>query len=176
MALSLIQIFGIGIGYLSLFFLVAYCTDKGLLPARLIRHPAIYVLSLGVFASTWAIYGSVGFAATSGFNYLTYYIGISGAFMLAPMILQPILRLSQNYQLGSLADLLAFRYRSPLVGMLVTLCMLIAVVPLLASQIRAVSHSVHLLNQDSTPNTLAFIFCVIICYCDFHHYHTKCVN
>lgn len=162
MSFSLAQIFAMGVAYLSFFFLVAYFTELGFLPARFVRHPVVYVLSLGVFASSWAIYGAIGFASDFGYNFLAYYLGISGAFMLAPILLAPILRLVKNYQLGSLADLLAFRYRSRTVGAAVTVCMLIGIMPLLAMQIQAVADSIHVLNQEISPDILAFGFCVVI--------------
>ncbi|MDU0388741.1 hypothetical protein RWG53_23670, partial [Pseudomonas aeruginosa] len=31
-------------------------------PPRLVRHPLVYTLSLGVYASAWAFYGTVGLA------------------------------------------------------------------------------------------------------------------
>ncbi|MEC8813730.1 MULTISPECIES: sensor histidine kinase [unclassified Ketobacter] len=162
MDFSVAQLFGIGVGYLLLFFLVAYLTEHGYIPARIVRHPATYVLSLGVFASAWAIYGAVGFAHDFGYNFLAYYLGISGAFMLAPIILAPILRLTQTYQLGSLADLLSFRYRSPVVGAVVTITMLVGIMPLLALQIQAVSDAVHILNEDTSQEMLAFVFVLLI--------------
>ncbi|MCG8670139.1 MAG: ATPase, partial [Pseudomonadales bacterium] len=162
MSFSLAQIFAMGVAYLSFFFLVAYFTELGFIPAKFVRHPAVYVLSLGVFASSWAIYGAIGFASDYGYNFLAYYLGISGAFMLAPILLAPILRLVKNYQLGSLADLLAFRYRSRTVGAAVTICMLFGIMPLLAMQIQAVADSIHVLNQETSPDILAFGFCVII--------------
>lgn len=162
MSFSLTQIFAMGVAYLSFFFMVAYFTELGFLPAKFVRHPIIYVLSLGVFASSWAIYGSVGFASDFGYNFLAYYLGISGAFMLAPILLAPILRLVKNYQLGSLADLMAFRYRSRTVGAAVTICMLFGIMPLLAMQIQAVADSIHVLNQETSPDILAFGFCIII--------------
>lgn len=165
MVFSLTEIFGVGLGYLLFFFGVAWLTDQGHLPARLVQHPATYVLSLGVFASAWAIYGAVGFAHDFGYNFLAYYLGISGAFMLAPIVLGPFLRLVRNYQLGSLADLLAFRYRSPVVGALVTVCMLMGILPLLAMQIQAVADSIHTLVDDTSPDMLAFSFvCMIILF------------
>jgi len=162
MDFSVTQLFGFGIGYLLLFFLIAYLTEHGFVPARIVRHPATYVLSLGVFASAWAIFGAVGFAHEFGYNFLAYYLGISGAFMLAPIILAPILRLVQTYQLGSLADLLAFRYRSPIVGAVVTIAMLLGILPLLALQIQAVADAVHILNRETSPEMLAFTFVVVI--------------
>ena len=54
MGFSFYQLFGIAVGYLLALFLVAWVTDRGVLPARLVRHPVVYVLSLGVFCSAWA--------------------------------------------------------------------------------------------------------------------------
>ena len=55
MGFSFYQLFAIAIGYLSFLFLVAWITDRGFLPARLVRHPVVYVFSLGVFCSAWAV-------------------------------------------------------------------------------------------------------------------------
>ncbi|MFZ5756833.1 MAG: ATP-binding protein [Pseudomonadota bacterium] len=162
MTLDLSELFVIGIGYLLLLFLIAWATDRGWLPAALVRHPAVYVLSLGVYASAWAVYGAVGFAFHHGYNFLAFYVGISGVFLLAPILLAPILRLSQTYQLGSLADLFAYRYRSAAAGGLVTVFMLLGVLPLLALQIQAVADSIHILTGEPSRNSLAFWFCVTI--------------
>jgi PAS domain S-box-containing protein len=149
-------------GYLLFLFLVAWITDRGWLPARLVRHPMVYVFSLGVYCSAWAIYGSVGYAYQYGYNYLAYFLGISGVFLLAPILLAPILRLTSTYQLGSLADLFAFRYRSRAAGALTTLIMLVSMLPLLAMQIKAVSESVVIMSGDSQPLDVAIWFCMLI--------------
>ncbi|MCC1497885.1 sensor histidine kinase [Alcanivorax sp. 1008] len=149
-------------GYLFFLFLVAWITDRGWLPARLVRHPMVYVFSLGVYCSAWAIYGSVGYAYQYGYNYLAYFLGISGVFLLAPILLAPILRLTTTYQLGSLADLFAFRYRSRAAGALTTLIMLVSMLPLLAMQIKAVSESVVIMSGDSQPLDVAIWFCMLL--------------
>ena len=83
--------------YLLFLFAVAWITERGWLPAHWVRHPAVYVLSLGVYASAWAVYGSVGYAYQYGYNFLSYFLGISGVFLLAPILLAPILRLTTTY-------------------------------------------------------------------------------
>lgn len=148
--------------YLLALFGVAWVTERGLLPQALLRHPAVYTLSLGVYASAWAFYGTVGLAYQYGYGFLTYYLGICGAFLLAPVLLNPILRITRTYQLSSLADLFAFRFRSTWAGTLTTLFMLIGVLPLLALQIQAVADSVQILTRDPTQHSIAFGFCVLI--------------
>ncbi len=162
MTIELWQLFLVGIGYLLLLFLIAYAADTGRLPAHWARHPLTYVLSLGVYATSWSFYGSVGFAASQGYNFLTIYLGVTLAFMLAPVLLQPILRLTREHQLSSLADLFAFRYQSQFAGVLVALFMLAGTLPYIALQIRAVTESIQVLTHEEAPVTLALGFCLTV--------------
>lgn len=156
------ELLTLGVGYLFLLFLVAYISESGLIPVRWVRHPVVYVLSLGVYVSAWGVYGVVGFAHQSGYNFLAFYLGISGAFLLAPVLLAPVLRLAKSYQLGSLADLFAYRYRSQWVGSLTTLAMIIGMLPILALQIRAVADSAQLLAPGPQHRLMALVFCLVI--------------
>ena len=131
--------------YLVLLFGIAWATEQSTRLRTWVRHPLVYTLSLGVFAGIWAIYGSVGMAVASGYDFIAYYLGISVAFLLAPVLLNPILRISRAHQLTSLADLFAFRYRSQWAGTLVTLCSGAAILALLSMQIQAVSLSASLM-------------------------------
>lgn len=156
------ELLALGIGYLALLFLVAWLSESGLVPVRWVRHPAVYVLSLGVYVSALGIYAGVSFAQQSGYNYIAYYLGVSGAFLLAPVLLAPILRLAKTYQLGSLADLFAYRYRSQMVGSLTALSMIIGMMPLLALQIRAVTESAQILAPGIPHHWAALVFCSVI--------------
>lgn len=162
MSFSLGQLGLIILGYLGVLFTAAYAVEKNWVPRRWVRHPLVYILSLGVYASAWAFYGSVGLASQYGYGYLSYYLGISGAFVMSPILLRPLLNISRIYQLSSLADLLAFRYRSRLAGILVTLFMLAVVVPMLTLQLTAIADTLHILNSDWKAPQLAFGFCLIM--------------
>lgn len=163
-------LFGIGLAYLLSLFGVAWIADRGWLPERLIRHPLVYILSLGVFAGAWALFGAVDLAYRYGYGFLTYYFGAACLFLFAPLLIAPLARLCRLYQLHSLADLLAFRFRSRWIGMAVTLGLLLAMLPMLAMQIQAVADAVHLLGPQKTDtaqaalprDTLALLFCLTI--------------
>ena len=159
---SLTQLILISVAYLSTLFGVAWITERGYVPRRLVRHPLVYTLSLGVYASAWAFYGTVGLAYQYGYGFLAIYLGVSGAFLLAPVLLYPILRITRAYQLSSLADLFAFRFRSTWAGALTTLFMLIGVLPMLALQIEAVTNSISLLTRGADANSAALAFCALI--------------
>jgi signal transduction histidine kinase/Na+/proline symporter len=155
-------IVALGGGYLALLFGIAFITERGWIPEKIVRHPIVYVLSLGVFASVWAYYTSIGNAQRDGYGYLAGSIGISLVFLLSPLLLRPLLELTRTYQLSSLADLVAFRYRSPWAGTVSTLVILIAVIPLIALQIRAVSDTAFLLSPKAEQGAFAIGFCLII--------------
>src|SRR5690554_7781626 len=148
--------------YLMLLFGIAWSTERGIIPRRWVRHPLVYTLSLGVYVGIWAVYAAVGLAAESGYGFLAYYLGISGAFLLAPVLLNPIMRIGRAYQLTSLADLFAYRYRSQWAGTLVTLCSGLAILSLLSMQIQAVSTSASILAPDTSPHLISIMFSLIV--------------
>lgn len=162
MIFSLSQLVFIVLAYLIFLFSTAYIVDRGWVPRRWVHHPAVYTLSLGIYASAWAFYGSVGLAHEYGYGFLAYYVGLSGAFAVSPILLQPILRLTRIYQLSSLADLLAFRYRSRLAGILVAGFSFVVAIPMLTLQISAIADTLHLLNNQLPTSILAFGYCVVM--------------
>ena len=162
MSFSFSQLLLVSVSYLLLLFGVAWLTERGLIPQKVVHHPAVYTLSLGVYASAWAFYGSITLAQQYGYGFLAYYMGVAGAFMLAPVMLQPILRITRTYQLASLADLFAFRFRSTWAGALTALFTLIGVLPLLALQIKAVADTVGILTLEPVQDMVALAFCALI--------------
>ena len=170
MSFSLAQILLFIIAYLTGLFAVAHLADRGIIPKRITHHPAVYVLSLGVFAGAMASNGVIALAHQYGYNFLLYYLGVVLMFVLAALLLMPLLRLCRVYQLASLADVLTFRFRSPWVGAAVTIAMCITLLPLLALQIQAVADSIHILagngevlsSGGDRHNRLALLFCIII--------------
>jgi PAS domain S-box-containing protein len=162
MSFSFSQLLLVSVSYLLLLFGVAWLSERSFVPQKVVHHPAIYTLSLGVYASAWAFYGSIALAQQYGYGFLAYYMGVAGAFMLTPVLLQPILRITRTYQLASLADLLAFRFRSTWAGALTALFTLLGVLPLLALQIKAVADTVGILTLEPVQDKVAMVFCVLI--------------
>ncbi len=148
--------------YLSFLFWVAEGTERGYFPDGLSRHPVVFSLSLGVYASSWTFYGSVGLAKSQGYIFLTVYTGVTLACLLIPLVWLPMLRIVRHHQLSSLADVFALRYQSQTMGVVVTLFMLSISVPYLALQVRAVSTSAAIIaNQQERP-PIALGFCGFI--------------
>src|SRR4051812_9530415 len=86
--------------YMLLFFGMALVTERGLVPQRLLHHPGFYVLSLGIIVSSWSFYTIYLAASTRGLGYNAYYMGFAGLFILSPLLLKPLLRITQRFQLA----------------------------------------------------------------------------
>ncbi len=162
MQFELWQLFLVSIFYLGILFLIATATDRQWIPASVVSHPLVYTLSIGVYATSWSFYGSVGFAQQQGYNFLTIYLGATLAFIASPILLRPILKLTETYRLASLADLFAFRYHSQAAGILVTLFILTGTLPYMSLQIQAVTNTLQIMTRESEHTFIAFGFCVTI--------------
>jgi len=155
-------LFGVAVAYLLLLFGVAYATERGLVPAKLVRHPLTYALSLGVYATSWTYSGSVGFARSHGYAFLTIYLGVTLACLLVPVLWEPVLRLCREHQLTSIADLFAFRFQSQAAGVLVTVFMLAGNLPYLALQIHAVNAGFKVVAEAAPPSSIPLMFCGLV--------------
>ncbi len=152
----------ISVLYLLMLFSIAWLSENTKISSKLTKHPIIYVLSLGVYNSAWAFYGMIALVKHYGYGYLAIGLGFTGAFLLMPVLMYPILKLTQTYQLSSLADLFSFRFRSRWAGVLTCIFMLIAMLPLIALQIRAVTESITLLTHHTTSHWISLIFCSLL--------------
>lgn len=152
----------ISVLYLSLLFCIAWVSERSQLANKLVNNPLIYILSLGVYSSALTFYGFIIMAMQYGYGYLSIGLGFTGAFLLAPVLLFPILKLTHNYQLSSLADLFAFRFRSQAAGILTSIFMLVGMLPLIALQIKAVTQSAVILTGEVGSDSVAIVFCIIL--------------
>ncbi len=83
MSFSLAQILLFIIAYLTGLFAVAHLADRGIIPERITHHPAVYVLSLGVFAGAMASNGVIALAHQYGYNFLLF--AQKGADVIVPL-------------------------------------------------------------------------------------------
>jgi PAS domain S-box-containing protein len=150
--------------YLLLFYSVAWLADKNRLSPKLINHPLLYTLSLGIVVSTFSFYGALTSASARGFGYAAFYLGFGAAFLFAPLLLQPYLRITRSWQLASLADVFAFRFRSAWGGTITTLVLLICAFPIIGFQVLAAAQSSALLAPDINPDLAALAYCFVLLF------------
>jgi Na+/proline symporter/signal transduction histidine kinase len=135
--------------YLAILFAIAWYADRRADRGRsLIASPYVYSLSLGVFATAWTFYGSVGRAAVDGIGFLPIYIGPTLMIALWWVVMRKILRISKANRITTLSDFIASRYgRSALLGGVVTLVAVVGILPYISLQLKAVSTSFNVLMQ-----------------------------
>ncbi len=63
--------------YVVLLFGVAFAADRLASVGRStwLRSPLVYTLSLSIYCTAWTFYGAVGYAARSGLEFVTIYLG-----------------------------------------------------------------------------------------------------
>ncbi len=139
----------VSFAYLGILFAIAYYGDKRADAGRsIISNPYIYALSLAVYCTSWTFYGSVGRAANTGIGFLPIYLGPTLMAILWWFVLRKIIRISKTYRITSIADLIASRYgKSTLLGGLVTIIAVVGIIPYIALQLKAVSHTFSILLE-----------------------------
>ena len=126
--------------YGAILFAIASACERRGLPGWARR--GAYPLSLAVYCSSWTFFGGVGTAATSGWNYLSIYLGPILLFLFAPAFLDRIVVLAHAARSTSIADFLSARYgHSRRLAAIVTGFAVVASVPYIALQLRSVSSS-----------------------------------
>ncbi|HRC55745.1 MAG TPA: ATPase, partial [Kofleriaceae bacterium] len=150
MMLSPAALLVLTLGYLGTLFLVARLGDRWAPARALSRRPLVAALALGVYATSWSYFGSVGFAAREGWRYLAIYLGVTASCALLPLVWAPLHRLVRARQLASLADLLAYRYQSRGLGVAVAAFLLLGSLPYQALQLRALVVSVAGLTGEAS--------------------------
>ena len=135
--------------YLGLLFAIAYYGDRRADAGRsVISNGYIYALSIGVYATTWTYYGSVGRAASTGIGFLPIYLGPTVMVILWWLVLRKIIRICKRNRITSLADFMSSRYgNSTLLGGLVTGIAVVGIVPYIALQLKAVSNTFDILRS-----------------------------
>ncbi|MDP5077592.1 MAG: sensor histidine kinase, partial [Nonlabens sp.] len=123
--------------------------------SKWVHNPWVYSLSLAVYCSAWTYYGSVGIAATSGISFLTTYLGPVIALPLWFIIMKRVVILSKQYQVASIADFISLRYGNDRsIGALVTVICVVAVVPYISLQLKAVSETFDILSASKSHDSV----------------------
>ncbi|WP_188720465.1 ATP-binding protein [Actibacterium pelagium] len=135
---------GICLAYVVFLFLVAFLAERraarGL--GGWLRSPMVYTLSLSVYCTAWTFYGAVGYAARSGLEFVTIYLGPTLVLVGWWWFLRKLVRIGQTQRITSIADLISSRYgKSNMLGVMVTLIAVIGTTPYIALQLQSVTLS-----------------------------------
>jgi Na+/proline symporter len=140
--------------YVGLLFAVAHFAEKRREAGRsVIANPYVYALALAVHYNAWAYYGLVGQAATSGIAFLAAYLGPTLMAFSWWFLLRKMVRVAKEQNILSIADFISSRYgKSPLLGAVVTVFSIVAIMPNLALQLKAVAYTFDLLATSAAAS------------------------
>lgn len=135
--------------YLGVLFYIAFWGNKHH-QSRWVNNPYVYTLSLAVYCTAWTYYGSVGTAAESGMNFLPIYIGPIIALPLWIILMRKIIRIAKQHKIASVADFIVLRYGGHrFLGALITVICLVATIPYLALQLKAISETYYIISNGT---------------------------
>jgi Na+/proline symporter/signal transduction histidine kinase len=142
------------LGYVLLLFIVAFVVEQRAARGGIgwLRSPLVYTLSLSIYCTAWTFYGAVGYAARSGLEFATIYLGPTLMFIGWWWLLRKLVRIGKTQRVTSIADLISARYgKSNLLGVMVTLLAVVSATPYIALQLQSVTLSFGAFAQGA-PN------------------------
>jgi Na+/proline symporter/nitrogen-specific signal transduction histidine kinase len=143
------------LAYVAFLFLVAFAGERraALGEMGFLRSPVVYTLSLSIYCTAWTFYGAVGYAARSGLEFLTIYLGPTLVFIGWWWVLRKLVRIGRQQRVTSIADLISSRYgKSNILGVLVTLIAVLAATPYIALQLQSVTQSFGVFASETPEN------------------------
>ena len=145
----------VALAYVAFLFLVAFWAERRAAHGRSawLRSPMIYTLSLSIYCTAWTFYGAVGYAARSGLEFVTIYLGPSLVMIGWWWVLRRLVRIGRTQRITSIADLISSRFgKSTQLGMIVTVMAVVAATPYIALQLQSVTLSFAVFaDQGGTP-------------------------
>lgn len=144
------------ISYVTLLFIVAFVADRMAARGRStwLRSPIIYTLSLSIYCTAWTFYGAVGYAARSGLEFITIYLGPTLVMIGWWWGLRKLVRIGRSQRITSIADLVSSRYgKSNLLAICVTILAVIGVTPYIALQLQSITLSFSIFSEADPSGT-----------------------
>jgi len=138
--------------YVIMLFSVAFVAERRARRNRLrfLHSPWVYTLSLSIYCTAWTFYGAVGYAARSGLEFVTIYLGPTLVFVGWWWVLRKLVRIGRAQRVTSIADLISSRYgKSNLLGVIVTLMSVASSTPYIALQLQSVTLSFGVFAADT---------------------------
>ena len=156
--LSFNILIAISLIYVVALFLIAFTADRRARrgQSEWLRSPLVYTLSLSIYCTAWTFYGAVGYAARSGLEFLTIYLGPTLVLVGWWWVLRKLVRIGRRQRITSIADLISSRYgKSNLLGVIVTLMAVIGTTPYIALQLQSVTMSFAVFAQSRSGGWVA---------------------
>ena len=155
---SVNQLIGVSFAYVIFLFAIAFYAERAAALGRRgwLGSPLVYTLSLSIYCTAWTFYGAVGYAARSGMEFVTIYLGPSLVMIGWWWVLRKLVRIGRAQRVTSVADLISARYgKSNLLAIVVTIMAVVGVTPYIALQLQSVTLSLAIFSGPDGSNSFS---------------------
>ena len=140
-------VISVALVYLLMLFVIAEFAERFLKKNQ--PRPWIYSLSLAIYCTSWAIFGTVSQSATTGWYLAPTYLGTILLFVFAWPLLAKIVAIAKQNKVTSIADFIAGRFGgSHFLGGIVVLICLVAIIPYISIQFKSIVNSYFIITGD----------------------------
>ncbi len=147
----------------GLFWLARWGDRQSAWARKLTEHPATYALALAIYCTAWTFFGAVGEAARNQWDYLPILFGPVLLYLLGYRFVYKMALVSKKQNITTIADFIASRYgKRHSVALLVTLIALLATIPYIALQLKAIGSAFLLISGDEQAQGVVFLASLFI--------------
>ncbi len=150
--------------YLCLLFWIAKWGDRNTPTSRwLTSNPLVYSLALGIYCTAWTFFGAVGQASRDNWLYLPILLGPIIVYVVFYRFIRKLILVSKKQHISTIADFISARYgKRQIVALLVTIIALLATIPYIALQLKAIGSLFTSISEQQHSNFVVVIATVFI--------------
>ena len=150
--------------YLAGLFWIAKWGDRNTPLARKITSNAyVYSLALAIYCTAWTFLGAVGQSTREYWMYLPILLGPMLVYLFGYRFITKLVQVSKKQRINTVADFIASRYgKRQAVALLVTFIALLATIPYIALQLKAIGSAFAMMSQQDDQQLIVVIATVFI--------------
>lgn len=154
----------LGLAYLMLLFWIAKWGDRNSPTARWVSsHPLVYCLALGIYCTAWTFFGAVGQSSSQPWMYLPILLGPIVVYLVFNSFIYKLIHVSKKQHISTIADFISARYgKRQLVALVVTIIALLAAIPYIALQLKAVGSTFQMITEQQDSQLIVVIATLFI--------------
>lgn len=149
----------LALAYLTVLFWIAKWGDSNSPTSlKLTSHPLVYSLALGIYCTAWTFFGAVGQSSTSHWMYLPILLGPIIVYVGFYKFIHKLVYVSKKQHISTIADFISSRYgKRQVVALLVTVIALMATIPYIALQLKAIGSTFQLVTNQENSQLIVII-------------------
>lgn len=148
---------------MGLFWIGRWGDSDSPLARKLTSHPATYSLALAIYCTAWTFFGAVGEASRNTWQYLPIMLGPILVYVFGYRFIYKLTLVSKKQNITTIADFISSRYgKRQSVALLVTVIALLATIPYVALQLKAIGSTFQLVSAQQNSEFIVLFATIFI--------------